>query len=180
MSATQVLERRMHAAVGDQPEQVHTRSVRERGAQHLVTRERSVGDGVVDAHEVLAHDRACAEVEMADLAVAHLPLGQAHRAPARLQRRVWVALPQLVEDGRARERYRVAGARLGEPPAVQHDQAGAARGQARRPRRQRHRGAAETIAEKDSASSEAPPTSAPSTSGSASSSTALSGFTEPP
>ena len=39
-------------------------------------RERAVGDRLVDARQVLADDRAGAEVEVADLGVAHLPVGQ--------------------------------------------------------------------------------------------------------
>jgi hypothetical protein len=117
---------------------------------------------------------------MAHLAVSHLPFGQADGAAAGCQCRVRVARPQLVEGRRLRERDRVPRARLGEPPAVEHDQARALHRQLRGPGRQRHRTAAETICAKEAASSEAPPTSAPSTSGSASSSAAFSALTEPP
>ena len=79
------------------------------------------------------------EVQVAHLAVAHLALGQPHGAPAGRQRRVRVALPQLVEDGGAGERDRVARTRLGEAPAVEHDQAGAGGGQRRAGRAGAHR-----------------------------------------
>ncbi len=40
--------------------------------------ERPVADREVDADDVLHHDPAGAEVEVADLAVSHLPLGQSN------------------------------------------------------------------------------------------------------
>ena len=185
----QVLERGVHAAVGDQPEQVHARRARRaRAHDRRVLAQRAVGDRLVDARQILADHGAGAEVEVADLGVAHLAFGQPDGAAAGGQRRVRVGRPQLVEHRRARQRDRVARAGLGEPPAVEHDQADAGTRQRRRPRAAarsasaagtRHAAAA-TIAANDSASSEAPPTSAPSTSGSASSSAALSGLTEPP
>ena len=51
-------------------------------------------------------DGAGAEVEVADLGVAHLPLGQPHRAPGSRERRVGVGGPQLVEDRGARRARR--------------------------------------------------------------------------
>ena len=196
---TQVAQRRVHAAVGDEPDQVNPARSLEGRAQHAVGRERVrvAGfrlDGVVDAHEVLAHYGARAEVQMTDLGVAHLPVGQAHRLPAGAQRGVRVAAPQLVEDRRARERHRVARRGLGKAPAVEHDQAGSGHGQLRRPGRDPPRlggeahppdavaatAPAATISAKEATFSDAPPTSAPSTSGSASSSGAFSALTEPP
>src|SRR5207253_8924680 len=148
-------------------------------------------------HQVLAYDRAGAEVEMTHLGVAHLPVREAHRPPAGGERRVRKLLPQAIEHRRARERDGIARPRLGQAPAVEHHQAYRAERQAERTaargRGRRRRGAIHahqagwlralapaTICAKDSGSSEAPPTSAPSTSGSASSSAAFSAFTEPP
>ena len=133
--------------------------------------QRAVRDGLVDPREVLRHDRAGAEVEVADLGVAHLPGGQPDRLAARGERGVRVLGPQPVEDGRVGERDRVARAVGREPPAVEHDEADG---------RDAHAVAASTIAAKSDGSSEAPPTSAPSTSGRASSSAALEGLQEPP
>src|SRR5205085_12395438 len=114
------------------------------------------------------------------LGVAHLALGQAHRGAARLELRVRVARPQLVEAGCAGERDGIAGTGLGQPPAVEDDQARALDRQRARPVRQGHPGREATIAANEAASRLAPPTSAPSTSGSARSSAALSGLTLPP
>src|SRR5204862_1759553 len=133
------------------------------GKQDLVARERAVRDRVVDARQVLAHDRAGAEVEVADLGVAHLPLGQPDGAPAGGQLRVRVPGPELVEDRGVGPLDRVAGAGRREPPAVEDDQAD-------RPDRERpgsggpvHERAAATTTASFSASRLAPPTSAPST-----------------
>ncbi len=169
----QVAEAGVHAAVGDQPDQVHTLRAGERVHDRGVLAQHPVEHGVVDTREVLADDSAGAEVEVADLGVAHLALGEPHGAPGGRQRGVRVGAPQRVEHRRARQRDGVAGARVGEAPAVQHDQAGAGQGE-------RRQEAACTIDANVSACSEAPPTSAPSTSGSASSEGALSGLTEPP
>ncbi len=196
----QMRKRGVHAAVGDKAEQMDTRSVGESRAQDGVLGERAVRDRLVDAHQVLLDDRAGAKVQVADLGVAHLPFGQSHGRSAGGQRRVGELGPQLVEYRCASKRDGVAGTRLGQTPAVEHDQAdarcprpvrttaaGAVRTTAavafrtgRWPVRRAHGWAAATIAANDSASSEAPPTSAPSTSGSASSSAAFSGLTEPP
>ena len=51
----------------------------QRVAQHLVLAERAVRDRLVDAREVLRDDRAGAEVEVADLGVAHLALAAGRR-----------------------------------------------------------------------------------------------------
>ena len=46
--------------------------------QHWIAREFARGDRMVDAREVLVDDATGADVEMTDLRVAHLALGQAH------------------------------------------------------------------------------------------------------
>ncbi len=162
---------RVHAPVADEADEVHAVRGLEARAQHLVLRERAVLHGCVDAREVLADDGARPEVQVADLRVAHLPLGQPDRRPARRQLRVRVARPEVVEDRGLRERDRVPRPRLGEPPAVEDDEDDAGEG---------HQAAAATIAANVCGSSEAPPMRPPSTSGSARSSGALSAFMEPP
>ncbi len=161
----------MHAAVGDQPDEVDALGALQRGDQRLVAGERAVGDGVVDALEVLAHDRSRAEIEVTDLGVAHLPRRQADVLAAGAQLGVRVLGPQPVHDRRVGLRHGVALALGRQAPAVEDDEAH---------RRDAHTAAAATIAMKSSGSSDAPPTSPPSQSGSASSSPALSGFIEPP
>ena len=91
-------------------------------AQDLVLGQRAVGDRLVDAREVLLDDGARAEVQMADLAVAHLPVRQADRAAARDERRVRIARPEVVEHRGLGERDGVPRAVGGETPAVEDDE----------------------------------------------------------
>ena len=86
ISALQVVHARVHPAARHQPEQVQPPVLRADGAgvaQHPVLEERAVVDRIVDPREVLAHDLAGAEVEVADLGVAHLAVGQADGAARR-------------------------------------------------------------------------------------------------
>src|SRR5260370_37544414 len=53
----------------------------------------------IDACDVHVHDAASANVEMSDLAVAHLPLGQSDKRPAGMNERVGI-LPQQAVVGR--------------------------------------------------------------------------------
>src|SRR3954451_4855751 len=165
----EVTQARVHAPVAHEPDQMDPRPAH-RVDQDLVEGQRALLDGFVDPRQVLLDHRAGAEVQMPDLAVTHLPLGQPDGSAARRQLGMRVARPQIVEHRGVGELDRVAGSRRGEPPPVEHDEAD---------RRMGH-GAAAVIAANDSGSSDAPPTSAPSTSGSASSPAGLSGFTEPP
>ena len=172
-----VLPARVDAAVGDQPEQVQAASRTLAGAlaggeQRLVLEEAAVGDRVVDPRQILFDDRPGAEVEVADLGVAHLAVGQADVTTLGRELRAREAAPEIVEDRRLGERDRVAGSGRRQTPAVEDDQR--QRGDGRR------QPAASTIAANSSGSRLAPPTKAPSMSSCASSSAALAGLTEPP
>ena len=59
----------------------------------------AVGNGVADAHQFLMHHAAGADIHVADLGVAHLPLGQADIAAGGVQEGVRARLPQLGEGG---------------------------------------------------------------------------------
>ncbi len=175
----------VHAAVGHEPDQVDPLGAGEGATEDLIRAELAVLDREVDPGEVLHDHRAGAEVEVADLGVAHLALGQADGAPARGQLGVRIALPERIEHRRGRERNRVPGPRLGDAPPIENDERRTGRRQCIGPGRQRAHGpvappAALTIAANDSASRLAPPTRAPSMSGNASSSAALSALTLPP
>ncbi len=67
----QVLDRGVHAAVGDQPDQVHALAGLHGPAQHLVV-DLVAEQRLVDAQQVLLDDGARAEVQVAHLGVAHL------------------------------------------------------------------------------------------------------------
>ena len=168
-----VVDVRVDAAVGDEPEQVDVSPALlrapERGDERLVLEEAAVLDRAVDPLEVLVEDAAGADRQVADLGVAHLPGGQADGLARRGERRVRVVLPEPVEHRRVGELDGVPRSRRGDAPAVQDDE-----------RYERGRAADWHMEANDSMSSDAPPTSAPSTSGWERSSSALSGFTEPP
>ena len=173
----EVFPARVDAPVRNQPDQVQaTAGALDRPPagtdQGLVVEEGSVGDRVVDPGEVLGNDRSGAEVEVTDLGVAHLSLGQTDIGPPGGQGGVGEGVPQSVEDRRFGEIDRVSGSGLGQPPSVEDDQR---KTLDREPGRrfkgevaQRSR-AAVTIAAKSSGSSDAPPTRAPSMSPGASS-----------
>ena len=87
--------------------------------ERLVLVERAVRDRASTRIEVLVDDRARADRQVADLGVAHLPLGEPHRLAGRGELRVRVARPEIVEDGRvARARPRCPDRRR-DPPAVE-------------------------------------------------------------
>src|SRR5256712_13946152 len=95
-------------------------------AQRAVREEGAVVDRVVDAHELLVLDVPGAHREMADLAVPHDPVRQSDGPAARLERRVWVALPQRAEPRRLRARHGIRRSIGGDPPSIQdaqHDRA---------------------------------------------------------
>ena len=130
-----------------------------RRAQDVVLGQRAVVDGLVDAREVLLDHRAGAEVEVPDLGVAHLALGQARPPCPRSS--------AGCADSAARGRRRPASSAsetalpgpcgaIPQPSRTTRQTDGTVT-----PR------AASTMAAKSATSSEAPPTSAPSTSGSA-------------
>ena len=138
-----VLPAGVDAAVGDQAEQVEAAAraapgTLAGGEQRLVLEEAAVGDRVVDPGQVLLDDRPGAEVQVADLGVAHLAVGQADVAALGGEPGVREALPEPVEDRRLGERDRVAGPGLGEAPAVEDDERD--RGDGQRSQRRSARG----------------------------------------
>ena len=83
---------RVHAAVRKQPEQVQPpvpgAGLGHRIEQHRVFLEFTVLDHEIDLGDVHVHDAPGADVEVADLAVAHLPGGQPDIASAGVDQRV--------------------------------------------------------------------------------------------
>ena len=53
----------------------------------------------VDARDVHLHDAACADVQVAHFAVAHLPVGQSDEVVGGLNQRVGILAQQLVVGG---------------------------------------------------------------------------------
>ena len=116
----QVLLVAVHAAVGDQPHEVDRAAGRLGLAHRLEQRgdleEGAVLDGPVDAHQVLVDDPPGAEVGVADLGVAHLPLGQSDGETGGPQRGRRVVAHQRVHVRACRRwRWRWLRARRGCP-----------------------------------------------------------------
>ena len=134
--------------------------------QGLVVEEAAVGDRVVDPGQVLLDDRAGAEVEVADLGVAHLSLRQADVTALGGELGVRELLPEPVEDRGLGKRDRVAGPGSARPQPSRMTSASEGRTGPGGPRPVRRTGhAASTIAAKSAGSRLAPPTRAPSMSG---------------
>ena len=179
------------AAVGHQAHEVDGAPVGhgavDRLAQHGVARERAVLDRQVDPGELLVDDPAGADVEVPDLGVAHLPLGQPDGQPGARDRRPWVrarrggrgsassaSVTALPGPGSARPKPSMMMSATGSRSRLAPRAVGSGLnvGSAHR--------AAWTMSENESAFRAAPPTSAPSMSGSAKNMAAFSGLTEPP
>ena len=167
----EVVEMRMDAAFGDEPEQMDVAPTRFRaleGAEkRRILEQGAVADRGVHPLQILEEDPTGPDRQMADLGVAHLPGRQADRLAGSREGGVRVLCPDPVEDGCARELHGIAGTGRRATPAVEDDE-------------RYEVDAAWQIAAKESGSSEAPPTSAPSIEGWARSSAAFSGLTEPP
>ena len=91
--------------------------------QRLVLEERTVGDRLRDARELLVDDASCADVRMPDLGVAHLPVRQADVLTRCLQLGMRVFCREAVQNGRlsngdgVRRVFRVA-----DSPAIHDDE----------------------------------------------------------
>ena len=99
----QVPRGRVDPAVPDEADEVDPIEALHRRPQDLVGRELPVLDGLVDPRQVLLDDGPGAEVQVADLRIAHLALGEPDRAPAGRKLRVRVVSPQVVEHRCGRE-----------------------------------------------------------------------------
>src|ERR1700678_2742210 len=90
--------------------------------QHGMREEFAILDHQVDARDVHMHDAPGANVEMADFAMAHLPLGQADEGPAGVNESVGILAQQPIVNRLARESDGV-GFRFGAvSPAVEDDE----------------------------------------------------------
>ena len=120
----EVMDVGMDPAIADQPEQMELLGVGalHRAQEQLVAEEFARGDGQVNAGDVHIDDAAGADVEMADFAVAHLPLGQADVGAGGVHEGVGEFFQQFIPGGLAGERDGV-GLPLGAvAPAIQDGQ----------------------------------------------------------
>lgn len=120
----------VHPAVGNEPDEVQARALGlgEGLDQDRVGGEFPIGDGLVDAGEVLVDDAPGAEVEVPHLGISHLPLRQAHIQARGAELGHGIALVQGAGEGNVREPGAVAEA-LGAlrsrgvvPPSVADDE----------------------------------------------------------
>ena len=181
----EMLVARMHAAIGEQPHHVQRTAQRSRRIEacvdDLVLVDGSRAARAVDARKLLMNDAAGTDVQMPDLGVAHLALGQADRHVRRLKARA-LAREQLVEKRRVRERDGVART-CGRKSEAVHDNEAHGKREAlarRRIENAHYCMTAFTSWMKESHLRLAPPISPPSMSGSATSASTLPGFIEPP
>ena len=109
----QVLQMGVDAAVGQQAHQVQGSPLLLAGVHGVVIGgiggKVAVGDGLGDAGQVLKYHAAGADVGVTHLAVAHLPVGQAHVQSGRRQLRMGEFLEELVQPGRFGGPHRIAG-----------------------------------------------------------------------
>ncbi len=89
----EMLDARVHSTVGDEPDDVDPPAAGEDLPQDLVLGQGTVLDRLVDPGEVLHHDGPGTEVEMPDLRIAHLPLGEPDGTAAGGELGVRVARP---------------------------------------------------------------------------------------
>src|ERR1700730_16319235 len=92
------------------------------GEQNGMREELTVPDHQVDASDIHMDDAAGANVEMSDLAIAHLPFGQANERSAGVNQCVGIFAQQAVVGGLARQRDRIGFGFGAVTPAVEDDQ----------------------------------------------------------
>src|SRR5260370_31603562 len=92
------------------------------GEEQGMLKKLAVLDHQVDAGDVHVHDAASANVEMPDLAVAHLPFWQADERSAGMDERVGIFAQQAVIGGLARERDGIGFGLSAVSPAVEDDE----------------------------------------------------------
>ena len=81
--SAQVIDMAVHPAIGAETHQVQTATIGQQpigqGIEGGIAAERAVPNGLADSYQFLADDPAGADGEMANLGIAHLIVGQAHR-----------------------------------------------------------------------------------------------------
>ena len=95
-----MIEMGVDAAIGDESDEVEAFASggRDRLPEDLVFGEGTVADGEVDASEFLIDDTAGTEVEVADLGISHLTLGEANLETAGLESAPRIIPVQTIMD----------------------------------------------------------------------------------
>src|ERR1700691_529224 len=110
----------VHAAIAEEAEQMELMPA---AAFHGVAEQRlalefAAGDELVDARDVHVHDASCADIQVADFAIAHLSFGEADGGAGSMNERVGKLLQQAIVIWFARESDGVAFAFGAIAPAV--------------------------------------------------------------
>ncbi len=125
-----VVDMAVYTAVGKQSEHVHGAAgfcrLVDGFGEHGIVEEGAVLDGQADASQFLIDHAACPKIEVTHFGVAHLPVGQTDDAPAGVDQRVGVVVPQLVKNGGVGQRDGIVIRRFAIAPAIQDDQTGGA------------------------------------------------------
>mgnify|MGYP003346697712 CR=1 FL=1 len=111
----------VHASFRDESEQVDALATLERSAQRRIFEERATFDRVVHALKILVEPSTRTDGQVAYLRVAHLTRRKTDGGTRRIESRVRVIGPQLVEHRGVREFDSIARAWRREPPAVKDD-----------------------------------------------------------
>ena len=121
-----MIDVRVNAAVGDEPEDVQAAATRtcvlHSGEQDRVLEELAVLDHQIDAGDVHVHDASGAYVEMADFAVAHLPIRQADVLAAGMNQGIRIFAEQAVVIGFAGQRDGISFGFGTVSPAIEDDE----------------------------------------------------------
>jgi len=116
----------VHAAVGQKAHKVHRAAgllgVLHRTQKGGIFKKAVIPDVLGDAGQLLIDDAAGTDVGVAHLAVAHLPVGQAHRLARTVQQGVGAGGKQLVQIGGICRGHGIGPGGRGNAPAVQDHQ----------------------------------------------------------
>ena len=117
---------RVHAAVGDQAEQMQlpaaTLRVLHGVKQHGILEELAVQDHELNARRVHVHDAPGADVQVPHFAIAHLPFGQADVWTAGLDQGIGIFAQQALVGRLVRQRDGIEIRFRAVTPAVEDDQ----------------------------------------------------------
>ncbi len=102
--AEQVVNMAVHAAVAHKAHKMDSLA-RVYSGLHVLDKNRiflhlTIADGLGDKGELLVDDAACTDVGVADLRVAHLPVGQANTHTGSADGGIWAGGKQLIKIGR--------------------------------------------------------------------------------
>src|SRR5205085_10270874 len=103
----EMLVERVDAALADQPNEMHrpARPLRLLTCVHerAIPKEAAIGDGAIDPYEILHHDAAGAEIQVANFAVADLMLRQSNRQTRSREQRLRIPRGERVPRRRLRQ-----------------------------------------------------------------------------